>query len=525
VRPRLAVLDGAPGAALVFAAALGSFAVQSYVWPLYAGRDWQDYVIWWHEVGQAEPLFPALMSTRAPLAPLFFGPLLELGGAALTEAAAAVLYATTVVLWAATARRYGRFGAAALALLLVVPPTFGLFFRQVGSDPVFGFALALVAWLAARANEAPSSGRFALVGAGVAASVLTRPSALPLLLLVLLPLVAGRGWGRRVRWAGAVVAAAIAPLAAYAVYNHIRFDDFSVARGGGSGIPAYRSFVVDRIVERRNGPATRELAAAIRDDLLRREPYRSLGFEVEDVLTSGLTWVYDDVVALADRTRGWDDDHRILLEVGLEAVRAHPGEYAGGVLTTLGELLFERYSGPPGAGRVGVLRGEGDPPGPVTSAASIALVNNWALTAPEPEFRVVGGTAPRTGVVWSPFEKRDLEWEDPADDRRYEELRGIVLERLEQLSGGPRHPRGDPPLRAMMHLTPGIGYWLAAAALLWLVRRPRGLWVPFLLALASSAVLLETALGFPADRNYAAPFLPVAMLLFLAVAGRILPAR
>ena len=73
-------LDGRPGAALVGLAALGSFAVQGFVWPLAAGRDWQDYVIWWHEAFRDEPLFPSLMIARAPLAPLVFGPVLQVGG-------------------------------------------------------------------------------------------------------------------------------------------------------------------------------------------------------------------------------------------------------------------------------------------------------------------------------------------------------------------------------------------------------------------------------------------------------------
>jgi hypothetical protein len=275
-------------------------------------------------------------------------------------------------------------------------------------------------------------------------------------------------------------------------------------------------------VERDNGPATRDLAAAIEDDLLRLEPYRSLGLTADDVLTRGQTWVFDDLVALSDRAWGWDDDYAKLGAVGREAVEAHPGAYAGGVARTLRELLLERYTGPPGAGWVGALREPGEPPPaspPTDATASIALVNNWALTAPKPRFRIVGGLYPRTGILWSPHEKRDLVWTDPADDRRYEELRAVVIDRLRQLSHTARH-RGEPVLRAMMRLTPATGWWILGAALVWLIRRPRGLAVPLVLAAASGAILLETALGFPADRNYAAPFIPVAILLFVAVAAR-----
>ena len=189
-------LDGRPGAALVGLAALGSFAVQGFVWPLAAGRDWQDYVIWWHEAFRDEPLFPSLMIARAPLAPLVYGPVLQVGGAHLAEVVAGVLYAAAVVLWTATARFHGRLAAIALAALLVVPPTYGLFFRQVGSDPVFGLVLALAAWLCAPGR--PQRRRAGEIRARRRERRRSRCwrdlLALPLLLLVLLPLVVGRSW-------------------------------------------------------------------------------------------------------------------------------------------------------------------------------------------------------------------------------------------------------------------------------------------------------------------------------------------
>jgi hypothetical protein len=533
MRPLRALLaiDGRAAAALVAVGALASYAAQGLVWPLAAGRDWQDYVISWHEVARDEPLFPALMLARAPLTPLVYGPALELGGAHLAEVVAGLLYAVTVVLWTAVARRHGRLAAGLVAGFLVVPPTFGLFFRQVGSDPVFACVLSLVALLAARAVEAPSVVRYALLGGAVAAAVLARPAAVPLLLLGVLVLVGvrARRWAV-VRPAAAFAAAALLPLAAYALYNGVRFDDVAIGRGGAAGIPGYRAFVVERIVERDNGAATRELARAIEDDLLGLEPYRSLELSADDVLGLGQTWVWDDLVAMSDRVWGWDDDYAHLGAAGREAVRAHPGAYAGGVARTVRDLAFERYTGPPGAGWVGQLRAPGDPPPPLPDAAagdaipSVALVNNWALTAPDPRFRIVGGLYPRTGVLWSPYEKRDLEWETAADDRRYEELRAIVIDRLRQLSRTARH-RGEPVLRAAMRLTPGIGWWVLAAAAVWLLRRPRGVVVPLVLAVASAAILLETALGFPADRNYAAPFLPVAVLLLATVVSRSLDGR
>ena len=346
-------LDGRPGAALVGLAALGSFAVQSFVWPLAAGRDWQDYVIWWHEAFRDEPLFPSLMIARAPLAPLVFGPVLQVGGAHLAEVVAGVLYAAAVVLG-----RRPR-GSTAGSRRSCSPRSWSSRPRTGSSSGRWGATRCSAspsrssAWLCARAAAAPSPARFALVGGTVALAVLARPSGLPLLLLVLFPLVVAAPGGRGSALAGAFLAAAVLPLVAYASFNAVRFDDFAIGRGGGAGIPTYRAYVDDGILERSNGPATRELASAIERDLLRLEPYRTLGLTADEVLALGETWPFDDLIAMSDRVWGWDDDYAQLQAVGREAVRAHPGAYASGVLDSLRELAFARYSGPPGAGWVG----------------------------------------------------------------------------------------------------------------------------------------------------------------------------
>jgi hypothetical protein len=529
-------LDGWIGVALVLVAALASFATQSLIWPLQGGRDWQDYLLYWYELRQAEPLFPGLMLGRTPLAPVFFGPLFELGGAGLAEAGAGVLYAVAVVLWVATARYYGFVTAAVTALVLVCIPTYGWFFHQLGSDPVFAAVLALVAWVAHGAARRPSMARFAALGASVVALVLARPSGQPFLLLVLLPLGLAVSWRRRAGLALAFIATAAVGLLAWSAHNAIRFDDFTVARGGRGGIPLYRAFVVDRIVEPENGPATRELAAAIERDLVQREPYRSWGFDAEEVLTSANTWVSDDLPPLADRTWGWDDDHRHLFRVGLEAIRAHPWTYLSGVGTTLGELVNQRYAGPAGVGWVGEIELPDGPADATLGAAhggrrlpasvqqspsvyAIALVNNWALAAASPRFRVEGGLTYRDGPLWSVFEKRRLAWDEPRDAARYEALRANVLDAMAQLSAGARH-RGENVLRGATVLLPPLGVWALVAAGVWLMRRPRGLWPIALLAACGAAVVLLTALAFPSDRNYSLPFLPLFVVLTFAVIAR-----
>ena len=112
--------------------------------------------------------------------------------------------------------------------------------------------------------------------------VLIRP--VSLVLVVLAPLAAPRPG--RVASRGSVGSARSAPrrpcpLLVWAGHNAVRADDFTVVRGAGHGLPLYRAFVVDRIVSPENGEASRELARAVADDLLPREPYRSYEIDLD----------------------------------------------------------------------------------------------------------------------------------------------------------------------------------------------------------------------------------------------------
>ena len=76
------------------------------------------------------------------------------------------------------------------------------------------------------------------------------------------------------------------------------------------------------------------------DDLLPREPYRSYGIDLDTFFASGSARMHEDLIGLADRTWGWDDDYAHLARVGREAVRAHPGDYARGVARDSWRLLW-----------------------------------------------------------------------------------------------------------------------------------------------------------------------------------------
>ena len=350
--------DGPLAGAALVGAALLVYGLVSYALPLAAGRDLARYLLVYAQLFDADVVYPHAVLTRTPVAPLVAGGLLDLGPLA-AEVGAAALYAVSILAWCSVARRFGAAATVATAAALLLYPGYVLLFHELASDAVFAAAFALFAVACTRALEAPSAGRAAVLGASVALLVLVRPVAQVLLLLVLVPLLAARTWPGRIRSTTAFVLAAGVPLLAWTVHNGVRLDDYTVVRGGGASVPLFRAFVADRIVDPDNGPASRELARVVARDLLPHEPYRSYGIDLDRFFSSGSSRMHDDLVVLADRTWGWDDDYRHLGRVGREAVRAHPGTYVRGVARdTYRLVLWPLY--PPGDPRRRRLR---SPPG------------------------------------------------------------------------------------------------------------------------------------------------------------------
>ena len=308
---------------VVVAAALLVFAAVSVAFPLAAGRDLGTYIRASFELRQSEVALPQALLSRAPVTGIVSESLLELGPLA-AEAAMAVLFALSVFCWWRVARRLGPGAGIALVALLLAYPGYALLFHRLASDALYAAGFSLAALLTARFVEERAPGRAAAVGGALALLVLIRPVSQILIVLAPLVLVGSGAWRPRLRALAVFAVAAVVPLAAWATHNAIRADDFTVVRGAGHGLPLYRAFVVDRIVDPANGEGSRELARAVQDDLLPREPYRSYGVDLDAFFSSGSARMHEDLIGLADRTWGWDDDYAHLARVGREAVRAHP---------------------------------------------------------------------------------------------------------------------------------------------------------------------------------------------------------
>ena len=322
-------------------------------------------------------------------------------------------------------------------------------------------------------------------------------------------------WRQRALWAGAFVAAAVLPLAAWAVLNGVRFGDYTLARGGNAVIPFYRAYITDKIVSPQNGPASRRLADAVRQHLVTRDPYKSYGVTVDEVFRSGSFRIHEDFYLLSDEFFGWDSNYSVLRKAGIEAVRKHPGAYVSGVLETVWQQLSKSY-----------FRTLPTKQGPVRAVVDVKGHDLPAPTEaqPIPAGQSVWISRPDNCIrdVWTSATRHHFTFCRPSYKRRFDEIGrelGALFDALPDRTGN-----AELALRQNQasRWYPRPILWIALGLAALLLRRPKGARMLVGIALAALFVIVFNALGLFADPRFA---LPVAPAFVLFGAGALLGRR
>jgi Glycosyltransferase family 87/Dolichyl-phosphate-mannose-protein mannosyltransferase len=559
---------GAPGSAVaLFAVALAAFALESLFLPAYPGRDMTRYLQAFVQLGYDQPILPAVINTRGPLASLGVGLPLELGGWA-AEVWLACLYALSIVAWAAVALVFGARAAVFTAAALLVYPGYGILFHELASDSLFAAGFAGWALLLSRAVLRPSVKSFLAVGFGLGLLVLIRPPNQVLIVMALLPLFLRAPWSRRLAWVAAFFVPAAAVTQGWKALNQLRYGDAVALRPSGAvlvaalvllpflvrppwrrrlavvavvavvagvavkkgaevgspvehvgaavqapsaGVFLFRAFAADRIVSPDNGPASRQLARVVRRELLAKEPYRSYGVTLDDVFSSGSNRVLGDIQGLS----GVD-----LSAVTREAIRRHPGVFSGGIARTIWQELWrERMYAPldsasegPGADELQGSAGSGQELPPPSDDEPIPASRFG------PQLLTLGGPAQE---VWRSPTEHSFVFSDPRDERRYEKFGQATARLAERIPTRAAHEGLVHRLNQASRAFPPPIVWIVLGLVALAVRRPRHALVALAPAAAGLVVIAATSFVVFAVAQYAAPVSPAFVLL--AGAGLLAP--
>ena len=480
----------------VLLAALGVFGIESLAWPLMLGRDGTTYLMYYADMWHAHASFPELMLFRTPLAPLLYGPLLHLGGAALAEAGAAVYFAVAVAALTLAAAAFGGLAAVVTAAALLLYPGYGGLFHQVSSDPAFALVFALWTFACVRVVQRPTLRRFAGVAVLTFLMVMARPSAQTFALFILVPLVMRAPWQARLRRTASFALPLILLLVGWAALNDVRYGDFTVARSGGAQAPFYRVFVFDHLVGGDNGPASRRLAALVKTRLLPLPQYRDAGIRTTaDFFARGEDHAWGDLVVLSDRVWGWNSDYSTLRRAGLEAIEHHRTRYAHRVAAGVWYELHSPYK--------------------VSAPTPAAAAQTPPTTAVSPPSAAVDRTDPG-GILWWLATTPDghitahngkLIWSTPAGQRHYQRLVAFV----DRLQSDLPNRNGSHAVARVLNGIASVYPWLAAWLLLGLaapfVRR-----APWMLAALPAffglLLVVTTMAAMPPGLAYVVPVAP-----------------
>jgi hypothetical protein len=505
-------LDGWTGAAGILAVSLGVYWIEALAWPLQRGRDSWDYWLYYLQLGDRHPVFWAVQLFRTPLTPLVTGIPMSIGGAQLLEVVMSAIYACAILGWVWAARPFGRTTAALTGVVALALLPYAAMFHEVSSDFLFGALLGPWAGLAVRAALRPTTRLLAGLGLLTAALTLARPAGQILVLAACAGALIARGTGRaRLTRLGIAAAAAIVPLLLWAGVNAIRYDDFTVARGGKAWVPFFKVLSL-KTIDPANGPASRRLGTAIERDVLTLPQYRRLHVDLKTYLHSPSNLEAIRLIALSDRDFGRSSNYSVLFDTSWETIRHDPGAYVHSVSRTFRHFLWFRFSLEP-------VRKEPPPaPGP-------RVLRVDGKESPSPESVSPLAQAARYGFVWCPtdaidrciFRHPDQIFPSAGEQRRYVELTDRVRDWNSQL-----------PLRNGSHWLGAklgtLSWDLPGAPIVWLVlaaagialRRARGWPALVLLSVAGLAVLFVHALSQEPQAEFSIPLTPMFALAAVA---------
>jgi len=297
-------------------------------WPLHAGADADTYIYYYSDFTNPQPVYHHLMCFRTPIAPLFFGTLLNAGGALLTSIILEILSLISILAIYLIAANWSILAGRIAALFLIFYVPFQLQFHQVGTDGLFAFLIIIFCLVFYLALIKKNLFYWFILAIIVVIMTLTRPAGIIFSLSLFSVFFIKLRWKKVLLYIMVFVLCICLPLGGYVLYKGVKYQDYSISRGFNN-TTFYRIFrLQENAIKPENGPSTEKLVTYIEQYVLTTELYRKYSVTIEDFLTYKPNGRFtSDCLAIVDIKEGWKSNYKLLSKVAFEAIKASPASF------------------------------------------------------------------------------------------------------------------------------------------------------------------------------------------------------
>lgn len=313
--------------------------------PLHFGPDgiiFSDYFV---DIFNKDSVFPMILTYRMPVAPLLYGFLLKIGGVVLTSIICQIMSLICIPLIYLLANSWGKIAARISSIFLIVLVPFQIIFHQINSDALFGFA-AIIMFVFFKYLIINKNLKYAaFFGISTAFLILIRPSGIFAVILIILLFFIKIKFKLILKLIGIYALSLLIVISPFLTYKIIKFNDFSLSRGS-SYMEFMRIYTLQEpLFNPKNGPYSEKLTQLAEEHLINSDFYKKYNITIEKFLNHRPNRrFFGDLVALVDKTQGWNTDYKLLRQVAFESIKANPFSYLKNLLLDIFKLSILEQS-------------------------------------------------------------------------------------------------------------------------------------------------------------------------------------
>ena len=323
-----------------FILAIATHVLLWLAYPLHWGPDGPNYIYYYLDILRKEPLFPMILTYRTPIAPLFYGLLLDIGGSITASVVLEILVIILIPSVYLLSFQWGKNAARASTIAFILFLPFQIQFHQISSDALFSFFLILFFLTFKYAIIHKNIVSWVILGIISAFTILTRPSGIIIVLALLSIFFLKLGFKKIIKLTAVYLLCILTLLLSFVVFKGLRYNDYSLSRG--SDYTAFmRVYTLhEPLWNPKNGPDSEKLAKIVEKNLLSTDLYKKYNITMDKVLNN---WhnrrILGDIIVTVDRTEGWDTGYKLLKNVAAESVKAYPYSYLKNYIKDIISLL------------------------------------------------------------------------------------------------------------------------------------------------------------------------------------------